>query len=73
MSAVQRTPFLLWPVVGIWRLITFFANALGILLTLLIGFVLMAVGLILTWTVIFSIIGIPLFIIGVLLTLRGLY
>jgi len=73
MATAQRMPILLWPLVGVWRLITFFANAIGILLTLLIGFVLMVVGLVLTWTVIFSIVGIPLFIIGVLLIVRGLY
>jgi len=73
MAVAQRTPILLWPLVGMWRIITFFANAVGILLTLLIGFTLMVAGLVLTWTVIFSILGIPLFIIGVLLVVRGLY
>lgn len=72
-TAANRTPILLWPLVGIWKLVTFFANAVGILVTLLLGFVFMVVGFVLTATILGAFIGVPLFIVGVLLFIRGLY
>lgn len=69
----RRTPLILWPLVLLWRLVTFIANATGILLALVIGAVLMFVGWILIGTIIGAVIGIPMFIIGLLLFIRGLY
>ena len=76
MSAVQtrrRIPLLLWPVVLLWRLVTFIANLTGILMAIVLGLLLMMVGLFLIYTFIGAIIGIPLFILGFFLLLRGLY
>ena len=72
-TATRNTPILLWPVLAVWKIITFFANAVGILITLLLGFVLMVSGFLLTSTIIGAIIGVPLFIAGLLLFIRGLY
>ena len=72
-AAANRTPILLWPLVGIWKLVTFFANAVGILVALLLGFVLMVAGFALTATILGAVVGVPLFIVGLLLFIRGLY
>lgn len=72
-TSQRRTPIILWPLILLWRLVTFIANATGILLALVIGVVLMIVGWVLIGTIIGAIIGIPLFIIGLLLFIRGLW
>jgi hypothetical protein len=72
-ASQRRTPLILWPLVLLWRLVTLIANATGIILALVIGAVLMIVGWILIGTIIGALIGIPLFIIGLLLFIRGLW
>jgi hypothetical protein len=72
-ASQRRTPILLWPLILLWRLVTLIANATGILLALVIGAVLMIVGWILIGTIIGALIGIPLFIMGLLLFIRGLW
>lgn len=69
----RRTPLILWPFVLLWRLVTFVANATGIILALVIGAVLMFVGWFLIGTIIGALVGVPLFIIGLLLFIRGLW
>lgn len=69
----RRTPLLLWPLVLLWRLVTLIANATGIILALVIGAVLMFLGWILIGSIIGAFIGVPLFIIGLLLFIRGLW
>jgi hypothetical protein len=72
-ASQRRTPLILWPLVLLWRLVTLIANATGIILALVIGAVLMIVGWILIGTIIGALVGIPLFIIGLLLFIRGLW
>lgn len=69
----RKTPLIFWPVILLWRLVTWIANLTGIILALILGAVLMIVGWILIGTIIGAVIGIPLFIIGLLLFIRGLY
>ena len=73
----RRRPFwarmLLWPIKALWRVITWVANATGILLALLLGLGLMIVGYVLTSTVLGAPVGVPLFILGFLLLIRALY
>ncbi|MFM1919006.1 MAG: hypothetical protein RLZZ303_640 [Candidatus Hydrogenedentota bacterium] len=61
------------PLVLFWRAATLLANALGILLTLLLGAALMLVGSLLASTIIGFPLGAPLFLIGLLLFVRGLW
>ncbi len=63
----------LWLFIGIWKAITFFANLVGIVLSLALGSVFMFVGFFLTTTIVGAVVGIPLFIIGMLLFIRGLW
>lgn len=69
----RRTPILLWPVIGLWRMTTFVSNRIGILMTLIVGVLLMLAGYVLISTIIGAIIGIPLFVMGLFFTVRGLY
>lgn len=69
----RKRPVWTWPIIGLWRLVTAVANMTGILLALLLGFVLMVVGSIFCATIVGAVIGIPLFVVGFLLVIRGLY
>jgi len=69
----RRTALLFWPIKLLWRLVTFIANLTGILLAILFGLTLMVVGVALAFTLIGAIFGIPVFIFGLLLLIRGLY
>lgn len=73
VTSRRKYPVWTWPVVGLWKLVTFVANLTGILLALVLGFVLMILGSILCATLIGAVIGVPVFVIGVLLVIRGLY
>lgn len=69
----RRIPILLWPLVLLWKFVTLIANLTGIVMALVLGAVFMIVGWVLMTTVIGAVIGIPLFLIGLLLFIRGLY
>ncbi len=69
----KRTPILLWPMVLCWRFVTMIANLTGILIAILLGLAFMIIGWFLITTIIGAFIGIPLFIFGLLLLIRGLY
>lgn len=62
-----------WPIVALWRIVTYIGNALGILLTLIVGVVFIGIGVLLSSTFIGLFIGIPFFVLGVLLLARALY
>jgi hypothetical protein len=69
----RRIPILLWPLVLLWKFVTLVANLTGIVMALVLGAVFMIIGWVLIGTIIGAVIGIPLFIIGLLLFIRGLY
>jgi hypothetical protein len=73
MAEQTKTPWLLWPFVALWRLVTWILAMTGRLVAILLGIVFMAVGVIATLTVIGAIIGVPMFLFGVLLIFRGLF
>jgi hypothetical protein len=59
--------------VALWRLVTWILELTGRLVAVVLGVVFMAVGAILSVTVVGAILGVPLFLFGVLLTFRGLF
>ena len=61
---------LLWPFWFLWQLIATIIDLTGRFVGLVIGLVFMLVGVITTLTVVGAIVGIPLFIIGLLLFVR---
>jgi hypothetical protein len=70
---VHRVPLLLWPFWALWRLLTLIIGLTGRLVAVVLGLVLMIAGAILSATVVGAIVGIPLFIFGGLLALRGIF
>ena len=69
----RRTPWWAWPMVLLWRTVTWAANLMGIAAALGIGLVLMLIGALLIQSVVGFFLGAPLFILGLLLVIRGLY
>lgn len=69
----RRRPWYLWPCICLWRLVTFIANLTGILMAIILGLVLMMVGWLLISSILGAAIGIPLFILGLFLLIRGIF
>jgi hypothetical protein len=69
----NKTPWILWPFVAIWRLVAFIIELTGRLVAVVLGVVLMIVGVIVSLTVIGMVIGIPLILFGFLLMIRGFF
>ncbi len=67
----RKRSILRWPFVLLWRSTTAVSNRMGILASLGVGAAMMLVGFILTGTLVGAIIGIPLFILGLFLFIRG--
>lgn len=68
-----HVPWFLWPFWALWRLVTWILELTGRLVAVLLGFILMLAGVLVSLTVIGLIIGVPLFLVGILLVLRGLF
>jgi hypothetical protein len=66
-------PWIFWPFVALWDLLTFILRATGRVVAVLLGLLLMIAGVVLAMTVIGAPVGIPLAIFGFLLTIRGFF
>ncbi|MBI5303131.1 MAG: hypothetical protein HY868_13435 [Chloroflexi bacterium] len=64
---------LLLPIKAIWRLVTIIFELTGRVLALVLGIVLMIVGVIVSLTIVGAVIGIPIALFGLVLTVRGLF
>jgi len=73
MKEKKHIPVLLWPFWALWRLVSGILLLTGRLIAAALGLVLMIAGVITTLTVVGAIVGIPLFILGFLLTLRAVF
>jgi hypothetical protein len=69
----KRTHWLVWPFVAIWKLISGIVLLTGRLLAVVLGLVLMIAGLIITLIVVGAIVGIPIMVVGFMLTVRGFF
>ena len=69
----RKVPLLLWPFYALWLLLSFILIITGRLLVLLLGGALMAAGAALTLLIISAPLGIPLFLLGLLLVIRGIF
>ena len=65
--------WLWWPVVALWRLVTTILELTGRFVAMVLGLVLMLAGALVSLTIVGAIVGIPLFIIGFMLVLRGIF
>jgi hypothetical protein len=71
--AKRKTPWLLWPFVALWNLIATIVSLTGRLVAITLGLVLMLIGVLISITIIGAVVGIPLFVFGGLLVVRGLW
>ena len=69
----RETPWVLWPFVTLWRLVAAIVQFTGRLAAIILGIVLMFLGFALTVSVLGAIVGIPLFLLGLMLVFRGLF
>ena len=69
----KNMPWLLWPFIALWRLVTTILEMTGRFVALVLGLVFMLVGALVSLTIVGAIVGIPLFIVGFLLVLRGIF
>ena len=69
----KHVPWYLWPFWAVWMLLTGILKLTGRLVAVILGLALMVVGVVVSLTVIGAIIGVPLFITGLLLVLRGFF
>ncbi len=73
-NELRRGPScLLWPFVALWRLLAGVVGVAGRLVLLAVGFLLVVAGVLLTITVVGSIVGIPLAVVGLLLIVRSIF
>jgi hypothetical protein len=68
-----RVPWIFWPVVALWRLLSTLVRWTGRLVGIVFGFTLMALGLLLTLTIAGAIVGIPVGVVGLLITIKSLF
>ncbi|MBX3011849.1 MAG: hypothetical protein KF832_10110 [Caldilineaceae bacterium] len=72
--ARQRTvPWILWPVMALWRLLTTILTLTGRLVGVILGLAIVVLGFALSVTVIGAILGVPLIILGLLLMVRSIF
>ena len=72
-AAGRPIPWPLWPFVGLWRLLAGVLHLTGRVVGAVLGLVLMIVGIVLSLTIVGAPIGVPVFALGFLLTLRSLF
>lgn len=73
MKKQHHVPVLLWPFYAIWWLISTIIEFTGRLVAAILGVVFMIVGVVVSLTVVGAIVGIPLAILGFMLTIRALF
>ena len=69
----ESTPWLLWPFVALWSLLTFILKLTGRVIAAVLALALMIIGLFLTLTLIAAPVGIPFFLFGLLLMVRSIF
>jgi len=67
------TPWILWPFVAIWRLVTWILEFTGRLVAIVLGAILLILGTLISMTGIGAVIGIPMILFGLLLVVRGFF
>jgi hypothetical protein len=70
---IHRIHWAWWPLVALWKLLATIVEMTGRFVAIVLGLVFMLVGALVSLTIVGAIIGIPLFIVGLLLTLRGIF
>jgi hypothetical protein len=69
----RHYPWILWPFVALWNLLSFILELTGRVVAALLGLALMVAGVALTVTILGAPVGIPLIVLGFLLMVRSLF
>jgi len=73
----KKANWLLWPFIAIrralWRLVTTIIGLTGRFVAMVLGLVLMLAGFLVSLTIVGAIVGVPLFIVGFMLVLKGIF
>lgn len=69
----NSVPWILWPVVAVWRLVTGILKITGRIICAVLGLVFMVAGVTISLSVIGAPLGIPLAVFGSLLLVRALF
>jgi len=72
-SCRARFPWLLWPIAAAFDLTTLALRLAGRTLVVLCGLVAMMVGAVATATIVGAPLGVPLFVVGLMLAVRGIF
>jgi hypothetical protein len=73
MKKHNHVPILLWPFYAIWWLISTIVEFAGRLVAAVLGICLMIAGVVLSLTIVGAIVGIPLAILGFMMTIRAFF
>jgi len=69
----RRIPWVLWPFVAVWRLLTMILALTGRIICAVLGLVCMAVGVTVSLSIVGAPLGVPLAAFGLLLLVRSLF
>jgi hypothetical protein len=72
-QSTRHYPWILWPFVALWDLLTFVLRLGGRFVAALLGLVVMIVGFVISLTVVGAPLGVPLIVLGFLLMLRSIF
>ncbi len=67
------TPWIFWPFVAVWRLLTMILALTGRIICAVLGLVFMAVGVTISLSIVGAPLGVPLAAFGLLLLVRSLF
>jgi hypothetical protein len=69
----RGTPWIFWPFVAVWRLLTMILALTGRIICAVLGLVFMAIGVTVSLSIVGAPLGIPLAAFGMLLLVRSLF
>lgn len=72
-TADRNTPWIFWPFVALWRLLTFVLELTSRIICAVLGLIVAIVGSVITMSVIGAPVGIPLAIFGILMIVRAFF
>ena len=68
-----RLHWIWWPFLALWKLLAAIVGLVGRFVAITLGLALMLAGFLVSLTIVGAIVGIPLFIVGALLALKGIF
>lgn len=72
-TAARQIPWIFWPFVAVWRLLTLILKITGRIICAVLGLAFMAVGVMVALSIVGAPLGIPVAVLGMLLLVRALF